>query len=168
MEKSTSTTEVEKVKLYSHEEIVKKIFILKKQNGISLLEMAKGSNIAYSYFGQMISQEHVFIFKGKTQAKICKYFERPEIKAIFSGKESLFSHEEIVNRVEFLNKEKGIRYKQIAQDAGNIAQFYFMQLISPKFPNQLFKGKTQVKICKYFESPEIKLMLKGFEKASVN
>ena len=162
MEKATSAPEVEKVKLLNHEEIVKKIFVLKNQNGISLLQIAKGANIAYSYFGQIISDDYPFYFKGKTQNKICAYFQKPEIQAIFSGKESLLGHGEIVDRVEYLNVVKGIRYKQIAQDA-KIAQYYFMQLISSKFPVFLFKGKTQIKICKYFQTPEIKLMLKGFK-----
>lgn len=77
----------------------------------------------------------------------------------------LYSHEEIVERIDYLFAVKGIRFKQIAQDA-EIAQFYFMQLINSKFPKQVFQEKSQIKICIYFQKPEIKLMLKGFEKKS--
>ncbi len=82
-------------------------------------------------------------------------------------KVKLYTHEEILDRIEYLFVIKGIRYKQIAQDA-EISQFYFMQLINSKFPKQVFQEKSQIKICKYFQKPEIKLMLKGFEKTSVN
>lgn len=161
MEKETSTPELEKVKLLSHEEIVKKVFVLKNQNGISFLEIAKGANISYSYLGQIISSDFPFVFKGKNQTKICTYLQRPEMQAIFSGKESLLTHGEIINRIEYLNKKKGIRYKQIAEDS-KVAQYYFMQLISNKFPDFLFRAKTQIKMCKYFKRPEIKAMLKDF------
>jgi len=82
-------------------------------------------------------------------------------------KVKLYSHEEIVRRIKFLFKDKGIRYKRISDDA-EIAQIYFLQMVSPKFPKQIFQEKSQIKICKYFQNPEIKLMLKGFEKGSVN
>lgn len=75
----------------------------------------------------------------------------------------IYSHEEIVKRIEYLNKQKGIRYQQIAKDAGLKAYYYFMQQISDNFPKQVFQEKSQIKICKYFQTPEIKLMLKCFK-----
>lgn len=82
----------------------------------------------------------------------------PELEKV-----KLLSHEEIVKRIEFLNKQKGIRYQQIAQDAENIAYYYFLQMVSAtKFSKKIFQEKSQLKMCKYFKRPEIKAMLKDF------
>lgn len=83
MKNKESSSELENVKILSHDDILSRVKYLNAEKGIMYKNIASEAKISKSYFLQIINENFPNQkFQEKSQLRMSIYFKKPEIKAM--------------------------------------------------------------------------------------
>ena len=82
MKNKESSSELENVKILSHDDILRRVKYLNAEKGIMYKNIASGAGISQYYFLQIINENFPQKFQEKSQLRMSIYFKKPEIKAM--------------------------------------------------------------------------------------